>query len=127
MLRAMAWALGQPRLIKWLAGEVSDRQIIKEAPTLIDSYGTAFPAIKVAASQAAVRGQIPTPEQVDLATDENISARAPLADPSQTMARPPQVSLDLPEVQSVPTGAVARRGPTLLPNPRDQEIAELLG
>ena len=40
--------------------------------------------------------------------------------------RPPQVSLDLPEVQSVPTGAVARRGPTLLPNPRDQEIAELL-
>ena len=40
--------------------------------------------------------------------------------------RPPQVSLDLPEVHSVPTGAVARRGPTLLPNPRDQEIAELL-
>tara|TARA_R100000664_G_scaffold2293_1_gene5835 strand:+ start:4349 stop:7348 length:3000 start_codon:yes stop_codon:yes gene_type:complete len=41
--------------------------------------------------------------------------------------RPPQVSLDLPEVQSVPTARVARRGPTLLPNPRDQEIAELLG
>ena len=40
--------------------------------------------------------------------------------------RPPQVSLDLPEVQSVPTATVARRGPTLLPNPRDQEIAELL-
>lgn len=40
--------------------------------------------------------------------------------------RPPQVSLDLPEVQSVPTARVARRGPTLLPNPRDQEIAELL-
>jgi hypothetical protein len=127
MLRAMAWALGQPRLIKWLAGEVSDRQIMKEAPTLIDSYGTAFPAIKVAASQAAIRGQIPDPEAVDLITDEGISARAPLADPSQTVIRPPQVSLDLPEVQSVPTARVARRGPTLLPNPRDQEIAELLG
>jgi len=126
MLRAMAWALGQPRLIKWLAGEVSDRQIMKEAPTLIDSYGTAFPAIKVAASQAAIRGQIPDPEEVDLILDEGISARAPLADPSQPVVRPPQVSLDLPEVQSVPTATVARRGPTLLPNPRDQEIAELL-
>ena len=40
--------------------------------------------------------------------------------------RPPQVSLDLPEVKSIPTATLARRGPTLLPNPRDQEIAEFL-
>jgi hypothetical protein len=40
--------------------------------------------------------------------------------------RPPQVSLDLPEVKSIPTATIARRGPTLLPNPRDQEIAEFL-
>ena len=39
---------------------------------------------------------------------------------------PLQTSLNLPEVQNIAAPQVARRGATLLPNPRDQELAELL-
>jgi hypothetical protein len=44
------------------------------------------------------------------------------------VAVPAKVELDLPDINlsQAPTGARTRIGPTLLPNPRDQEIAELL-
>jgi len=126
-IRLMANLLGRPQVIKWLAGDVSNKEFARQIPTILDYYGVAFPAAKVGASQLGIREVIEGVEEGErfLETD-GIDPRAPLTGGSQTMARPPQVSLDLPEVQSVPTGAVARRGPTLLPNPRDQEIAELL-
>mgnify|MGYP003132963891 FL=1 len=127
-IRVMANLLGNPRVIKWLAGDVSNKEFARQIPSLLDYYGVAFPAAKVGASQLGIREVIEGVEEGErfLETD-GIDPRAPLTGGSQTMARPPQVSLDLPEVQSVPTARVARRGPTLLPNPRDQEIAELLG
>jgi hypothetical protein len=126
-IQFMANLLGRPQVIKWLAGDVSNKEFARQIPTILDYYGVAFPAAKVGASQLGIREVIEGVEEGErfLETD-GIDPRAPLTGGSQTMARPPQVSLDLPEVQSVPTGAVARRGPTLLPNPRDQEIAELL-
>jgi len=124
LLRAMAWALGQPRLIKWLAGEVSDRQIMKEAPTLIDSYGTAFPAIKVAASQATVRSLEPTSETTELLMNEGINPRAPLTGGTGALIRPPQTSLELPKIQNLPT---TRQGPVsrslLGGSPANEDIA----
>ena len=44
------------------------------------------------------------------------------------VAVPAKVELDLPDINlsQAPTGPRTRIGPTLLPNPRDQEIAELL-
>jgi len=44
------------------------------------------------------------------------------------VAVPAKIELDLPDINlsQAPTGARTRIGPTLLPNPRDQEIAELL-
>ena len=44
------------------------------------------------------------------------------------VAIPAKVELDLPDINlsQAPTGTRPRIGPTLLPNPRDQEIAELL-
>jgi len=127
-IKIMASLLGNPRVVKWLAGDVSNKEFARQIPSLLDYYGVAFPAAKVGASQLGIREVIEGVEEGErfLETD-GIDPRAPLTGGSQTMARPSQVSLDLPEVQSVPTARVARRGPTLLPNPRDQEIAELLG
>lgn len=48
---------------------------------------------------------------------------------NQIPARPSQSNLNVPDVQpiaSVPTQAPVNRGPTLLPNPIDQEIAQLM-
>ena len=44
------------------------------------------------------------------------------------VAVPAKVELDLPDINlsQAPTGTRPRIGPTLLPNPKDQEIAELL-
>ena len=127
-IKLMAFLLGNPRVVKWLAGDVSNKEFARQIPTLLDYYGVAFPATKVGASQLGIREVIEGSEEGERYFEtKGVDPRAPLIGGSQTMARPPQVSLDLPEVQSVPTGAVARRGPTLLPNPRDQELAELLG
>ena len=108
-IRIMASLLGRPQVVKWLAGDVSNKEFARQIPTLLDYYGVAFPATKVGASQLGIREVIEGVEEGErfLETD-GIDPRAPLTGGSQTIARPPQASLDLPEIQNL---SITRQGP----------------
>ena len=100
-IRVAANLLGRPSVVKWLAGETTNKEFAKQIPSLLDSYGVAFPAAKVAASQIGIReiGESADEGQRFLETD-GIDPRAPLTGGTGILSRPPQASLNLPEVQS---------------------------
>jgi len=124
-IRLAAFLLGRPEIVKWLAGETSDKVFAKQIPSLLDSYGVGFPAAKVAASQLGLRevGDSFEEGQRFLETD-GIDPRAPLTGGTGTLTRPPQTSLELPEIQNLPT---TRQGPVsrslLGGSPANEDIA----
>jgi len=114
-LRVIAWAMGRPNFLKWLAGETTNKEFVKQIPSLIDSYGIAFPAAKVAASQLGVRELSEGYEEGQrfLETD-GIDPRAPLSSGGNLLqnTQTSNLNLNIPDVQpiaSVPTQAPISR------------------
>mgnify|MGYP003120615261 CR=1 FL=1 len=127
-IRILADLMGRPSVIRWLAGDVSNKQFAKEIPSLLSYYGVTFPAAKVAASQLAVRELQDSTEKGErfLETD-GIDPRAPLTGGTNILSQPPQASLDLPEVQSTQAPKTAPISRSLLGgSPANEDIARSL-
>jgi len=100
------------------------------------AMGEVLDAFEKAIRLAGVRGLVGTSEGAITQTSEELQKQNITGDNFLDQARevinqvavPAKVELDLPDINlsQAPTGARTRIGPTLLPNPRDQEIAELL-
>ena len=119
ILRGLAAMLGSRRFLGWLSGNVSNKQIIEELPTILDTVGIGQPI------RRAVGIQVPT-ENIREAKDyiqRNVENE--FVDPKAPIAVTP---LELPEVES--TASLSRQGQTpisrsLLGNsPANLEIAE---
>jgi len=131
-IQAIAYMLGRPTFVKWLAGEVSNKQMLKEAPTLLNTMGVTGPILKPAA-QIIPRGLIASEEKARSIYENPsmISPEAPLLDAKQDLKREREskVTLDLPDLLPPLPARNSRMGQissTLLPNPIDRDLALLL-
>ena len=134
-MQAMAYLLGRPGFVKWLAGEVSDKQMLKTAPTLLNQMG----AMGVVAPLIKPLGQV-IPRAIGAGEDEarefaenpsRISPEATLLDakPELEQSRVGKATLELPQLlPPLPnrTTGMNRTSATLLPNPIDRDLALLL-
>jgi hypothetical protein len=134
-MQAMAYLLGRPGFVKWLAGEVSDKQMLKTAPTLLNQMG----AMGVVAPLIKPLGQV-LPRAIGAGEDEvrefaknpsRISPEATLLDakPELEQSRVGKATLELPQLlPPLPnrTTGMNRTSATLLPNPIDRDLALLL-
>lgn len=119
ILRGLAAMLGSRRFLGWLSGNVSNKQIIEELPTILDTVGIGQPI------RRAVGIQVPT-ENIREAKDyiqRNVENE--FVDPKAPIAVTP---LELPEVESTASLSPQGQAPisrSLLGNsPANLEIAE---
>lgn len=119
ILRGLAAMLGSRRFLGWLSGNVSNKQIIEELPTILDTVGIGQPI------RRAVGIQVPT-ENIREAKDyiqRNVENE--FVDPKAPIAVTP---LELPEVQSTaslfPQGQAPISRSLLGNSPANLEIAE---
>ena len=119
ILRGLAAMLGSRRFLGWLSGNVSNKQIIEESPTILDTVGIGQPI------RRAVGIQVPT-ENIREAKDyiqRNVENE--FVDPKAPIAVTP---LELPEVESTASLSLQGQAPisrSLLGNsPANLEIAE---
>ena len=78
-IKIIANLLGRPSVVKWLAGETTNKEFAKQVPSLLDSYGVALPAAKVAASQLTIREAVEDAEEGQRYFEtKGVDPRAPL-------------------------------------------------
>ena len=142
-IQALAFFMARPTFVRWLAGEVSDKAMLKEAPSLID-YGAKFlgvprtPVLKQT-GQVIPRGIASGEEEArEIIENQGISPDAPLLEalPSLQEARSKKVgasSLELPNVlPPLPSSMTRQRRPgqvpaSLISDPITRDLANLLG
>lgn len=140
-IQLVAMLMARPTFVKWLAGEVSDKAMIKEVPSILD-YGAKImgvpisPVLKQPIGQTIPRGIIAGEEQTQdfVKNPSRISPEAELLDAmpaleNQRSKIKNQVSLDLPEI--LPTRfqtsrSAGRTSSALLPSQIDRDLALLL-
>ena len=115
IMRGLAKVLGSRKFLGWLSGNVSNKQIIEELPTILDTVGIAQPI------RRSLGIQIPS-EQIGEGTqylERNIQNEG--VDPKAPIAVTP---LDLPEVENLSAqGGQAPISRSLLGgNPANEEI-----
>lgn len=116
MLRSMSYLLGSKRFTAWLAGDMSNKQIIKELPSIYDTLGIGQPI------RRGISTQLPAEVISEGYQDSEQRLRNNFVDPKAPIAMTP---LELPEVTSANLGAQnqAPMSRSLLGgNPANEEI-----
>ena len=127
-LRVMAWALGQPATMRFLAGDISEKEFIKQAPSLLRDLGYTRPITKSMLTQTlADEFEDSAEEGARYLETEGIDPNLPLGSvelPKQT------VNLELPKVQTTtraPSVAGQQVPASLISDPLTRDLANLLG
>lgn len=140
-IQALAFFMGRPTFVRWLAGEISDKAMLKEAPSLID-YGRKFLGVPVTPTlkqtgQVIPRGIAASEEEArEIIENQGISPDAPLLEAlpdlqktrSQNAAA--STSLELPDVlPPMPSSMTGQGQPvsaSLISDPITRDLANLL-
>ena len=127
-IKIIANLLGRPSVVKWLAGETTNKEFAKQVPSLLDSYGVALPAAKVAASQLTIREAVEDAEEGQRYFEtKGVDPRAPLTGGTNILSQPPQASLDLPEIENLEAPRQTPISRSLLGgSPANEDIARSL-
>jgi hypothetical protein len=125
-VQAVAYLMARPSFVRWLAGEISDKQIAKEAPSLLDYTAKMF-GIPLAPVTKQF-GQVVPREKFET---EGISPEAPLTEalPELRQKQQQKSTLDLPDLlpplpQTMQRGQVSA---ALIPDPITRDLANLMG
>ena len=138
-IQALAFFMGRPTFVRWLAGEISDKAMLKEAPSLID-YGRKFLGVPVTpvSKTAAVASSRALTEEGEKAAQFLLepSPDAPLLEAlpdlqetrSQNAAASTSLELPdlLPPMPSSMTGQGQPVSASLISDPITRDLANLL-
>jgi hypothetical protein len=134
-VQAVAYLMARPSFVKWLSGEITDKEIVKELPTLIDYTSKMFgiPVTPVAKQfgQVIPRGFIEGEENIkEQIETQGISPEAPLTEalPELRQKQQQKSTLDLPDLlpplpQTMQRGQVSA---ALIPDPITRDLANLM-
>ena len=127
-MRIFAQALGSPRVMRFLAGDISEKEFIKQAPSLLRDFGYTRPITKSMLTQTlADEFEDSAEEGARYLETEGIDPNLPLGSvelPKQT------VNLELPEVETTtraPSVAGQQVPASLISDPLTRDLANLLG
>jgi len=121
LMRGLSMMLGSKRFTNWLAGNVSNKQLLDELPTILNSVGIGQPIRRAVGIQVPTEGIREGREYVERQFEtEGVDPKAPIA------ATP----LELPEVQETASLSPQMQAPVsrslLGGDPANIEIAERL-
>ena len=121
LMRGLSMMLGSKRFTNWLAGNVSNKQLLDELPTILNSVGIGQPIRRSVGIQLPTEGIREGREYVERQFEtEGVDPKAPIA------ATP----LELPEVQETASLSPQMQAPVsrslLGGDPANIEIAERL-
>jgi hypothetical protein len=142
-IQALAWMMSRPVFVRWLAGEVSDKAMLKEAPSLLDYASRRLgvplsPVLKPTLGVGLPRAFTQEGEEAVQRSSRMLgdpSAEAPLLEAlpelrQEQQQRRQQPTLDLPELlPPLPATMQGARGPvpaSLISDPITRDLANLL-
>jgi hypothetical protein len=135
-IQAVAYLMARPSFVRWLAGEISDKQIAKEAPSLLDytakMFGIPLAPVTKQFGQVIPRGLAEVEEEAREEFETGgISPEAPLTEalPELRQKQQQKSTLDLPDLlpplpQTMQRGQVSA---ALIPDPITRDLANLMG
>tara|TARA_R100001460_G_scaffold41208_1_gene76695 strand:+ start:6704 stop:10015 length:3312 start_codon:yes stop_codon:yes gene_type:complete len=128
--RIFATALGSPTIIRYLAGEISDKEMLKRAPSLLRDFGYTRPITKSMLTQTLAEGaEDATQEATRYSETDGVDPNIPLG--SVQLPKQQTASLDLPEVEAPASQRQTVGGravpASLISDPITRDLANLLG
>ena len=129
-MRYMARFLGNPNFIKYLAGDISDKEMLKRAPSLLRDFGITRPITKSMLTQTIAEGaEDATQEATRYRETDGVDPNIPLG--SVQLPKQQTASLDLPEVEAPASQRQTVGGravpASLISDPITRDLANLLG
>lgn len=142
-IQALAFFMARPTFVRWLAGEISDKAMLKEAPSLLDYASRTLgvplaPVLKPTLGVGLPRAFIQEGEEASSRMLGDPSAEAPLSEAfpelrqerQEQQQKRQQATLDLPDLlPPLPATMQGSRGPvpaSLISDPITRDLANLL-